>query len=92
MNFINGFGLYRNMYRTLIGFYFILVGITAVERQRVYNIFTFTLGPYGSAIEEVVQAIGTSLNQLDAGYIVTLATSERVILYTFLITFISNMP
>lgn len=47
INFIDGFGLYRNMYRSIIGFYFTLAGLLYKERMWRTNVIPFTLGPHG---------------------------------------------
>ena len=46
--FINGFGVYRNSYRSLIGFYTILARFTVWEKNRQANVFPITLSPHGS--------------------------------------------
>lgn len=67
ITFIDSFGLYRNMYRSLIGFYIILAGLSFYERTRRTNVLALTLGPYGSNMDAVVRAIGLLLRQLDDG-------------------------
>ncbi|KHE79886.1 hypothetical protein GE21DRAFT_1219790, partial [Neurospora crassa] len=47
-NFINRFSVYRNSYRTLIGFYFTPVGLLAKEYIRPSNIFPLLLSPHRS--------------------------------------------
>ncbi|KAN0077707.1 hypothetical protein V8E54_006011, partial [Elaphomyces granulatus] len=55
--FIDGFGLYRNMIRSLMGFYLIMGAFTFVERNRRANILLLTLGPHGSSFDDVVKWI-----------------------------------
>lgn len=59
--FTDAFGLYRNIYRSLIGIYCILVGLTIQERNYTTNIFPLTLRPYSSNITRVVETIGMFL-------------------------------
>lgn len=61
LNFIDDFGLYRNMYRALIGFYIQNRAFTILERKRRTNVFPLTIGPYSSNLEGVIQAIGSFL-------------------------------
>lgn len=63
--FINSFGLYRNIYRKLIGIYFIATSLTAQQRNRRTNVLLFILGPYGSNIDDIIKAIGLILRTLD---------------------------
>ena len=58
LTFIDGFGLYRNMYRSLMGFYIIPAGLSYTDRNRRTNVFPITLGPHGSNLADVVKAIG----------------------------------
>ncbi len=60
-NFLDVFGLYRNIYRALIGVYFILAGLSIVERNRTINVISLTLSPYSSNIDDVVNTIRPSL-------------------------------
>ena len=62
--FIDGFGLYRNSYRSLIGVYAIVAGLTAEDRNRQANVFPLTLSPHGSNFVDTVKSFG-SLGALD---------------------------
>ncbi|KAI5781384.1 hypothetical protein DFH27DRAFT_488348 [Peziza echinospora] len=57
MTFIDSFGLYRNMYRTLLGFYIIPSNMTIRERTRLANIFPIALGPHGAEIEQTIECL-----------------------------------
>ncbi|EGP86370.1 uncharacterized protein MYCGRDRAFT_44244, partial [Zymoseptoria tritici IPO323] len=57
LTFIDGFGLYRNAYRTLIGFYFIFAGLPFHERARRANVLLFIIGPHSSNFSDVLIAI-----------------------------------
>ncbi|KAH0021137.1 hypothetical protein KCU78_g6244, partial [Aureobasidium melanogenum] len=65
--FIDGFGLYRNMYRTLVGFYLINGALSFKERARRANVLPMCLGPHGSNLEDVVDAFGALMYSLDSG-------------------------
>lgn len=61
INFINGFSLYRNIYRSLIGFYIILASLPFYKRIRRTNVLALILSLYSSNIEAVVRTIGLLL-------------------------------
>lgn len=50
LTFIDGFGLYRNTYRTFMGMYFNFASLTFHERTRRANVIPITLGPHGSTL------------------------------------------
>lgn len=90
--FINRFGLYRNAYRSLIGFYCILAGISFYKRARRTNVFPITLGPYRSNFVAVVNAISDKgLIALDKGVEIEIA-GETLLLIAFIFVYISDMP
>ncbi|KAF1946754.1 hypothetical protein EJ02DRAFT_335749 [Clathrospora elynae] len=65
--FIDGFGAWRNVYRTLTGFYFTPAGLPHQERFRGANQFVLAYGPYGSDFDEIARALSPSLRALDVG-------------------------
>lgn len=91
INFTDDFGLYRNMYRALMGFYIINAAFTILERRRRTNIFPLTIGPHGSNIEGVIDAIGSFLVQLDAGMVMTI-NGQDTLVCAMLAYFIADMP
>lgn len=95
-NFNDGFGLYRNIRKSLIGMYLINTALKYRERYRRSNIIPLTLGLYRSNIADVVAAIGLALYDLDASEIIDLflpdSTSEQVMVIGFILAFLSNMP
>ena len=91
LTFIDGFGLYRNTYRTLMGMYFILAGLPFHERARRANVFPFTIGPHGSNFSDVVDGV-RSLATLDRGVEVEIPGMGKVMLLAFPIAFIGDMP
>ena len=61
MTFIDGFGLYRNAYRTVMGVYTIFAGLSFQERALPANVIPLTLGPHGSNFADVVDALKAGL-------------------------------
>lgn len=64
--FIDGFGLYRNMYRSITGIYFTPASLKLEQRNRRQNVFTLTLGSHSSDLSEILRAID-GLTELDKG-------------------------
>lgn len=65
--FVDDFGLYRNMYRSVTGVYAMPAGLSIEDRQRSSNAYTVTFGPHGSDFDEVMGCLQTSLGALDWG-------------------------
>ena len=55
--FTDGFGLYRNIYRSLIGIYLIIIAFTLKDRAWKKNVLPLILSPHGSKINDVVDSI-----------------------------------
>ena len=55
--FIDGFGVYRNSYRSLVGIYAMIASLAIKERQRPSNMFPLSLSPHGSNLDDAVRAI-----------------------------------
>ena len=91
LTFVDGFGLYRNTYRTLMGMYFIFAGLPFYECARRANVFPFTIGPHGSNFSDVVDGV-RSLATLDRGVEVEMPGMGKVMLLAFPIAFIGDMP
>lgn len=91
LTFIDIFGLYRNLYRLLIGIYFILVSLYARKRDRRANVFPLTLGPYSSNFVDIVEAIKL-LATLNQGIEVYIPDRGNILLVAFTIVFLSNIP
>ncbi|KAL8798951.1 MAG: hypothetical protein Q9200_007661 [Gallowayella weberi] len=65
--FIDDFGIHRNMYRALKAFYWIPAALPYTERRKLANVFTITLAPHGSRVDDVVNAISYDIRNLDKG-------------------------
>lgn len=77
--FIDGFGLYRNMYRSLTGVYIMSAALTIDERKKSSNAHTVTLGPHGSDLKEVMTCLRTSLGALDRGSILEINEEKQAV-------------
>jgi len=84
------FGLYRNMYRSLLGIYLTPAGLSAREQTQRSNIFPITLGLFGAAYKDVVTALH-HLRTLDKGVMVSI-NSEKVFLCAHVLAFTGDMP
>lgn len=89
--FINMFGLYCNLYRLLIGIYFILVLLSSRERDRRANVFPLTLGLYGLNFVDIVEVIKL-LTVLDRSVKVYIPRIGTILLIAFTFAFLSNIP
>jgi hypothetical protein len=65
--FIDDFGIHRNMYRAAKAFYLIPACLSFVERQKIANVFTLTLGPHGADPQDVINAFKNSMVLLAKG-------------------------
>lgn len=84
------FGLYCNLYRLLIGIYFILVLLSSRERDRRANVFPLTLGLYGSNFVDIVEVIKL-LTVLDRSVKVYIPRIGTILLIAFTFAFLSNI-
>ena len=91
MTFIDGFGLYRNAYRSLMGMYFIPAALSFQERARRANVFPLTLGPHGSNFADVIGAMRARLAALDRGLEVRIE-EETVLLCASTLAYLGDMP
>ena len=87
--FLDGFGVYRNSYRSLMGVYIMLATLSFSERMRRANVFSITLGPHGSNLDDVLDAL-VALSQFDKGIILELPQPTRVCAFPLCMT--GDMP
>lgn len=90
--FIDIFGLYRNIYRLLIGCYLFNATLKNKDRNRRANIILLTLGLYSCNLLAVIEAVSPILVVLDASIKIELANRTKKIVYAFIFVFISNTP
>ncbi|KAL9593508.1 MAG: hypothetical protein Q9219_007519 [cf. Caloplaca sp. 3 TL-2023] len=89
LTFIDAFGLYRNMYRSLMGVYCTIANLNWRERKRRANVLPLTLGPHGSNFGDVIRTLQPALEQLAEGVPMLLNDNEEpttVIVYTMAFT------
>jgi len=90
LTFIDGFGVYRNSYRSLMGFYIIPAALSEEDRNLQSNVFPIVLGPHGSDFKDVITALH-SLADLDQG-IMTEIKGEEVRICAFTMCYTGDMP
>lgn len=90
INFLDSFGLYRNIYRSLIGFYVSNARLLLKERKRRTNLILLTIGPYRSNLADVINIIGLLLTELDASIVISINSVETIVCI-ILLFFISNI-
>src|SRR5205814_2752294 len=88
--FIDGFGLYRNSHRSLVGVYISPAALTLSERESQAYMFPLTLGPHGSNFNDVVLSLKI-LGDLDRG-IKTTIDGRDVILCVPIVCYTGDMP
>ena len=91
LTFIDGFGLYRNMYRCLMGMYLMIAAFSSRERYRRTNVFPLTLGPHGSNFPDVIEALGGMMQQLDRGLTLSINGLETFVC-VFTMAYTGDMP
>lgn len=90
MTFIDGFGLFRNAVRSLVGFYMTPAGLNAHDRNRRANTFPIFLSPHGAVFEDVVSHL-KSFIPLDKGVEVTIK-GKRTLLSVFTLCYLGDFP
>lgn len=91
LHFIDAFGLYRNMYRSLLGFYLIFAGLSAHHRAQRRNVLTLGLGPHGVKFEDAVAVLQPALAALDSGMEMEIE-GRKVFVSAFPQAYIGDMP
>ncbi|OJD21432.1 hypothetical protein ACJ73_07228 [Blastomyces percursus] len=89
--FVDGFGLYRNMYRSSMSFYMI-PALSAVERSKRNNIFTLTFGPHGTNVPDTITALSHGLPTLDCKGVMVDIGEEKLRVVASCIAFLGDMP
>ena len=79
--FLDGFGLYRNSYRSLMAVYFQLASLFFHERMRRANVFPLTLRSHGSNLNEIIDAL-SDLRRFDREVWLDLSQPTRVCAFT----------
>ena len=90
VTFIDAFGLYRNMYRSLMGIYVTIAGLDWRERKRRSNVLPLALGPHGSNFTDVIKVLEPGLAALDRGVLVDI-NNVRYLLCVYTMVFTGDM-
>lgn len=90
--FIDAFGVYRNMYRSLMGIYATIAAMDWRERKRRANVFPLTLGPYASDFSDVIQTLTPDLTRLHEGHFAMDVDGEETIILAYPLAFTGDMP
>ncbi|KAK3402708.1 hypothetical protein B0T20DRAFT_342426, partial [Sordaria brevicollis] len=88
--FIDGFGVYRNVYRSVMGVYQSPAGLPFKIRARNANIFPITLGPHTSNFNDIVKALGCIM-PLEKG-IVMQVNGRSILVSIFTICYTGDIP
>ncbi|OJD12911.1 hypothetical protein ACJ73_09277 [Blastomyces percursus] len=89
--FIDGFGLYRNMYRSLMGVY-LIPALSAAERTKRQNLFTITFGPHGTNFSDTTKALSPSFLQLDCEGVNVHIGGQLTRVVSSCLSFLGDMP
>lgn len=89
--FMDAFGLYRNMYRSLLGIYFIFAGLSVKERKRRSNVFPLTFGPHGSELRDICEALKPGIAALDRGLNIRINGQNQVVC-AYIMAWLGDMP
>jgi hypothetical protein len=77
--FTDGFGAYRNSYRSLLAVYTISANLPEQERRRLHNLKLLTIGPFGSSLPDVIRALAPAGKALDRGMILDLKIGDHIV-------------
>ncbi|RDW84612.1 hypothetical protein BP6252_02202 [Coleophoma cylindrospora] len=89
--FVDDFGVHRNMYRALKGFYITPACLPYHERRKPGNEFTLTLGPHGASMTDIVTNLEPGLVALAHGKTLRINGAE-VMVKAFPIVLTGDMP
>jgi len=89
--FIDSFGLYRNMYRPIPGFYAQFAFLNELDRKKRINVFPITLAPFAAKWDEVVESL-LHLKELEVGVEVTLDDNSTVTICAPCLAYVGDMP
>ena len=88
--FIDGFGIYRNSYRSLMGMYVTFAGLDLKARCGAGGIFPLVLGPHGSNFSDVLAGMKT-MASLDKGVLRQVGT-QLTRVCAFSMAYSGDMP
>ena len=89
--FVDGFGINRNTYRSVKGFYIAPASLSYSDRRKIGNNFTLTLAPHGSSTEDVVLSFQKEFRELEKGVLCNI-NGESVLMNPFILCYTGDMP
>ncbi|KZZ91982.1 hypothetical protein AAP_03201 [Ascosphaera apis ARSEF 7405] len=89
--FIDGFGLYRTMYRSLVGIYIIMATLNHRERSKSEAMYTMAFGPHATNFSDIMDTLAPQLKDLDRGCDITV-NGRNLRLFSYPIGFLGDMP
>ena len=90
LTFIDAFGLYRNMYRSILGIYVTIAGLNWRERKRRTNVLPLALGPHASKFKDVIKVLEPKMKSLNQGLVVNI-NSVQTWLCVFIMAFVRDI-
>lgn len=66
-HFCDGFALFRSLYKTCEGFYFVPANLSYAQRRKQHNWLTLCLTPYGSHFRDIIECLAHASGPLSAG-------------------------
>ncbi|KAK3392109.1 hypothetical protein B0T20DRAFT_362160, partial [Sordaria brevicollis] len=90
IDFINGFSVFRNSYRILIGFYFTFANLSIEKRLQLRSIFLFILKPYSLRFDNIIKALKIII-KFNENIIIFIFSKGEVLLYIFPIYYIRDI-
>ncbi|KAI1977140.1 hypothetical protein LOZ53_002163 [Ophidiomyces ophidiicola] len=90
--FINGFGLYQNMYKSLIRFYLISAELCAAEQRRQNNVYIIAFNSHAINFPNMINVLGPEFQALEKDFDVHVTDEEMVQVVALCLMFLENMP
>lgn len=90
--FLDGFGLYRNAYKSLKGMYVTPAGLDVDSRSHLSNMFVLMIGPFGATELSMASCLAEDSRKMGVGEQLTLFTGEKVTVIAFPLLFTGDMP
>ena len=91
MLFIDDFGVHRNMYKALKGFYLSPATLSYSNRRRLANHYTISLGPHGVSVDDMVDSFCSEFQSLDRGMTMEVHGQARTVC-AFVLGLTGDMP
>ena len=90
LTFIDAFGLYRNIYRSILGIYVRIIGLSWMKGKRRANVLPLILGPHASEFADMIKVFEAGLTALDSGVKMELNGIETAVC-AFALAFVGDM-